>query len=63
LKEYYIKNRVTSDPAAELEFIHYLASTDQALAKAAEFNSEQQGSRYRSAEFHLLRAHHSSLAE
>jgi hypothetical protein len=26
-------------------------------------NSDQQGSRYRSAEFHLLRAHHSRLAE
>ena len=33
----------------KLEFTHFLAFTDQALAKAAEFNSERCGSRYRSA--------------
>ena len=35
--------------ANSLEFTHFLASTDQALAKAAEFNSDRCGSRYRSA--------------
>ena len=43
--------------------IRSTASTDQIRAKAAEFNSDQQGSRYRSAELHLLRTHHSRLAE
>ena len=47
----------------KLEFTHFLASTDQSLAKAAEFNSDQQGSRYRSVESHLLRTYHSRLAE
>ena len=46
-----------------LEFTHFLASAGPTLAKAAEFNSDQQGSRYRSAELHLLRTLHSCLAE
>ena len=46
-----------------LEFTHFLASAGPPLAKAAEFNSDQQGSRYRSAELHLLRTLHSCLAE
>ena len=49
--------------ARGLEFTHFLTSTDQTLAKAAEFNSDQQGSRYRSVESHLLRTYHSRLAE
>ena len=48
---------------ADLEFTHFLASDGPPLAKAAEFNSDQQGSRYRSAELHLLRTLHSCLAE
>ena len=47
----------------QLEFTHFLASAGPPLAKAAEFNSDQQGSRYRSAELRLLRILHSRLAE
>ena len=56
-------NLCPMQPPSLLEFTHFLTSTDQTLAKAAEFNSDQHGSRYRSAECRLLRASHSRLAE
>ena len=55
--------RKSANPYCLLEFTHFLASAGPPLAKAAEFNSDQQGSRYRSAELHLLRTLHSCLAE
>ena len=46
-----------------LEFTHFGSAANPHPVQPADFNSDQQGSRYRSAECRLLRATHSRLAE
>ncbi len=46
-----------------LEFTHFGSAANPHPVQPADFNSDQQSSRYRSAELHLLRPPHSRLAE